>query len=88
MAATRKTSTFYTPYEKHVLLTGVPVSPMRFGYPRRIGWNIEEIRRAWELLSEELLELWAVDPQYAYDRERHTDPFVVRLLDGRERQVL
>jgi hypothetical protein len=75
----------YTDHEKRVLLTGVPLSPAstRFGFPRG-GWRVEEIRLAWETLQGELLPLWQ---SQAFDRcrERHSQPWAVRVLEGLER---
>lgn len=54
-----KRHTNYSSQEKAVLLHGVPLHPWstRFGHPKT-GWNREEIRKAWALLKDELLEQW------------------------------
>jgi hypothetical protein len=69
----------YTEQERHVLLTGVPLTPLstRFGHPLHGGWRIEEIRAAWAVLSDELLERWQ-SPEFDYYRDR--GPFAERIL--------
>ena len=74
----------YNQQERQVLLTGIPLTHLstRFGH-RRHGWNLEEIRIAWDLLKEELMPLWESDEHtYPHHREQHDRPWAERILDG------
>lgn len=81
MAKLKKRGGDYTPQERQVLLTGVPLSPVstRFGHPIHGGWNIDAIREAWHQLHKELLIEWQGD-KYAHHRSRHSRPFAERML--------
>lgn len=71
----------YSPQERHVLLTGVPLTPWstRFGHPIHGGWKLEEIRAAWQQLSLELRIEWQ-GSKYASHRTQHGRPFAERIL--------
>ena len=79
-----KRRTNYTAQERRVLLTGVPLHlwSTRFGHPLHGGWNRDEIAVAWDLLQDELLELWETE-DFALRRKGGGRPFAERLLsDG------
>ena len=74
----------YSAQEKQTLLTGVPVScaSTRFNHPfAKGGWNVDEIRLAWELLESELRELWE---DSSFDAYRDRGIFAERFLSKHE----
>jgi hypothetical protein len=76
----------YTDQEKRVLLSGVPLHPTstRFGHPFHGGWNVAEIRLAWNELRDELLPVWKSDERFAHYRQRYAEPFAERFLAEQE----
>jgi hypothetical protein len=77
----------YSAHERDVLLCGVPVSAAstRFGHLKS-GWNLEEIRTAWEALREDLAEQWQ-EPRYDVYRDRYKMPYAEWFLSQHDSEV-